>query len=196
MAEKLGLNHPWLVAIWPGMGHVALNAGVYLLAKLSMNVIAELEATELFDLEHVEVKEGIVQTPRRPRNRFFLWTEPTGKHDIVVFLGEVQPPIGKFTFCRQLIAFAKELGVERILTFAAMATQMHPKHAARVFGAATDPASLEELKRLELELLHDGQIGGLNGVLLGAASEAGMPGICLLGEMPHIFSQLPFPKAS
>src|SRR5262249_25405975 len=67
---------------------------------------------------------------------------------------------------------------------------------SRVFGAATDGDSLNELKRHELEVLDDGQIAGLNGVLLGVAAEAGMRGSCLLGEMPHIFSQLPFPKAS
>src|SRR5207245_1180264 len=77
-----------------------------------------------------------------------------------------------------------------------IATQMHPEHPSRVFGAATDRESLEELKRLELQVLEDGHIGGLNGVLLGAAAESGLPGTCLLGEMPHIFSQLPFPKGS
>jgi hypothetical protein len=196
MAEKPQLNHPWLVAVWPGMGNVALNAGIYLLAKLGMTVFAEFEAGDLFDVDHVEVKEGIVQTGRRPRSRFFLWTDPDKKHDLVVFLGEAQPPIGKYGFCRQLIAYAKELGVERVFTFAAMATHMHPEHRARIFGAATDRQSLDELKRLELEVLEDGHIGGLNGVLLGAAAESGLRGACLLGEMPHIFSQLPFPKAS
>src|SRR6516165_10395628 len=196
MPEKPELNHPWLVAVWPGMGHVALNAGVYLLAKLSMNLIAEFEANDLFDVDHVEVKEGIIQAGRRPRNRLFVWTDPKEKHDLVVFLGEAQPPIGKYAFCRQLIAHARQLGVERVFTFAAMATQMHPEHSSRIFGAATDRESLQELKRLELEILEDGHIGGLNGVLLGAASEDGLPGACLLGEMPHIFSQLPFPKAS
>jgi hypothetical protein len=33
-------------------------------------------------------------------------------------------------------------------------------------------------------------------LLLGAAAEAGLHGACLLGEMPHIFAQVPFPKAS
>jgi len=28
------------------------------------------------------------------------------------------------------------------------------------------------------------------------AAENGMRGACLLGEMPHVFAQLPFPKAS
>jgi proteasome assembly chaperone (PAC2) family protein len=196
MLEKVKLNHPWLIAIWPGMGNVALSAGYYLLAKLNMHVIAEFEARELFDVDHVEVKKGIIQTGRRPRNRFFLWTDPNQKHDIVAFLGEAQPPIGKYRFCHKLIQYARELGVERVFTFAAMATQMHPEQPSRVFGAATDNESLEELKRLELELLEDGHIGGLNGILLGAAAESGLRGSCLLGEMPHIFAQLPFPKAS
>jgi proteasome assembly chaperone (PAC2) family protein len=178
------------------MGNVALNAGVYLLAKLDMKVIAEFESSDLFDVEHVEVKEGIIQTARRPRNRLFLWADPEQKRDLVLFLGEAQPPIGKYAFCRQLIGHVRTLGVERVFTFAAMATQMHPKHRSRVFGAATDSASLEELKRLELEVLREGHIGGLNGVLLGAAAESGLRGACLLGEMPHIFSQLLFPKAS
>jgi proteasome assembly chaperone (PAC2) family protein len=196
MAEKAKLNHPWLIAAWPGMGNVALSAGYYLLAKLNMHVIAEFEARDLFDVDHVEVKKGIIQTGRRPRNRFFLWTDPDQKHDIVVFLGEAQPPIGKYRFCHKLIEYARELGVERVFTFAAMATEMHPEQPSRVFGAATDNESLEELKRLELELLEDGHIGGLNGVLLGAAAESGLRGSCFLGEMPHIFAQLPFPKAS
>lgn len=196
MAEKLNLKAPWLVAVWPGMGHVALNAGYYLLAKLEMHVIAEFEVANLFDVEHVEVKDGRIQAVQHPRNRFFLWTDSNQKHDIVVFLGEAQPPVGKYPFCKKLIEYTRELGIERVFTFAAMATQMHPEHRSRVFGAATDDQSFEELKRLELELLQDGNIGGLNGVLLGAAAESGLRSTCLLGEMPHIFSQLPFPKAS
>jgi len=47
-----------------------------------------------------------------------------------------------------------------------------------------------------LETLEEGRVSGLNGVLLAAAAEAGLEGACLLGEMPHIFAQLPFPKAS
>jgi len=196
MADQLKLNHPWLIAVWPGMGNVALSAGYYLLAKLEMHLIAEFEARDLFDVDLVEVKEGIIQTGRLPRNRFFVWTDPNKKHDIVVFLGEAQPPLGKYLFCHKLMEYAQELGVERVFTFAAMATEMHPKQRSRVFGAATDGESLEELKRLELEILRDGNIGGLNGVLLGAAAEKNLRGACLLGEMPHLFRQLPFPKGS
>jgi hypothetical protein len=41
-----------------------------------MHVIAEYEARDLFGVDHVEVKEGIIQAGRRPRNRFFGWTAP------------------------------------------------------------------------------------------------------------------------
>ena len=120
----------------------------------------------LFDVDAVEVKNGIIQPGAFPRNRFFVWTDPADKHDLVVFLGEAQPPVGKFMFCRQLIAFARQIGVERVFTFAAMATAMHPSQPTRVFAAASDEKQLDELKRLELQILEDGNIGGLNGVLL------------------------------
>jgi uncharacterized protein len=196
MPYEVKLNKPWLVAVWPGMGHVAISAGYYLMAKLGMHLLAQLSAEELFDVDHVEVKGGLIRTGRLPRSRYFVWIDPRKKHDIVVFIGEAQPPRGQYAFCRRLIEFARELGVERVFTFAAMATQMHPEHESRVFGAATDEESLAELKRLELEILEDGHISGLNGVLLGVAAESGLRGGCLLGEMPHIFAQLPFPKAS
>jgi proteasome assembly chaperone (PAC2) family protein len=196
MTEEIKLRDPWLVAVWPGMGHVALAGGYYLMAKLGMSTLAEFSARELFDVEHVEVKGGLIQSGRMPRNRFFAWRAPEGARDIVLFIGEAQPPLGKYAFCHKLIDYARELGVSRVFTFAAMATQMHPERDSRVFAAATDEQTLGELKRLELTPLDDGHIGGLNGLLLGAAAEAGLRGACLLGEMPHIFSQVPFPKAS
>lgn len=189
-------NDPWYVAVWPGMGHVAVNAGIYLLAKLHMTAFAEFDTSNFFDVEAIEVKNGLIQNPRRPRNRLFCWIDPAKKHDLIVFLGEAQPPLGKAAFCQELCRHARDLGVDRIFTFAAMATQMHPEHPSRVFVAATDEKRLEDLRKYDLELLEDGNIGGLNGILLGAAMENGLSGACLLGEMPHIFSQLPFPKAS
>ena len=196
MPDTPKLNKPWLVAVWPGMGHVAISAGYYLMAKLGMHVMAEFSPRELFDVEHVEVRKGLIHTGRLPRSRFFLWNDPQGKHDIVVFIGEAQPPMGKYAFCRKLIEFAQQIGVERVFTFAAMATQMHPQHEPRVFGAATDEATLKELQEQELEIQEEGHIGGLNGILLGVAEEIGVSGACLLGEMPHLFAQLPFPAAS
>ena len=94
MSSIMKLKQPWLVAVWPGMGHVALSAGYYLLAKLGMHQLSELSATTLFDVDQVEVKNGRIQPPQRPRNRFFVWHAPEDcERDIVVFItsiGQVQ----------------------------------------------------------------------------------------------------------
>jgi hypothetical protein len=65
-----------------------------------------------------------------------------------------------------------------------------------VFCASTDAALLEDLKAARLHALEDGNISGLNGLLAGAAANQGIPGVCLLGEMPHVFAQFPYPKAA
>lgn len=196
MAPHERLKDPWLVAVWPGMGHVAISAAYFMMSKLDMELLTEFPASELFDVDHVEVKRGLIQPVRRPRSRLFVWRDPEQQRDIVIFTGEAQPETHKYSLCQKIISFAQTLGVRRVFTFAAMATQMHPEHESRVFAAVTDASSLEELRDLEVELLESGQISGLNGVLMGAAAEAGLPGVCLLGEMPHVFLQFPFPRAS
>ena len=196
MEKEKYLNDPWLVAAWPGMGAVAISADYYLMAKLGMHLLAEYPAREFFDLERVEVKDGLIETRRLPRSRLFMWQDPQQRHDLIVFIGEAQPPSKGAEFCAQLIDHASRLGVSRVFTFAAMATQMRPEHDCRVFGAAIDRESLADFKRLNLEILKEGHISGLNGVLLAVAAERGLSGGCLLGEMPHVFSQFPFPKAS
>jgi proteasome assembly chaperone (PAC2) family protein len=178
------------------MGHVAISAGYYLMAKLDMELCAEISASDLFDIDYIEVKQGVLQAGRLPRSRFFLWRDPKKEHDLIVFVGEAQPPLGKYKFCQRLLELGVEWGVERVFTFAAMATQMNPGDQARVFSAATSEKLLQAIESHGPEALEEGRIGGLNGVLLAAALEAGLEGICLLGEMPHIFAQLPFPKAS
>lgn len=190
-----GLHNPWLIAVWPGIGQVAISAGYYLMSKLGMEALAEFAPRELFEVDHVDVKDGLIHPAQLPRSRFFLWIDPEQRHDIVLFIGEAQPS-GRLAFCHALVSFAKRLGIERIFTFAAMATSMRPERVSRVFVAATDPPTLGELKNKDLVVLEEGRISGLNGVTLGEAAAAGLQGACLLGEMPHIFSQFPFPAAS
>ncbi len=189
-------NERWLVAAWPGLGQVAATSAVYLLAKLAMHQVAEFNARDLFELEQVEVHGGILRAARLPRSRLFLWRNPRPGRDIVVFLGEAQPPTGKLALCARLLNAARGLGVRRVFTFAASVTDMHPNAPSRVFGVASDALSLDELRRHEVAIHREGRIGGLNGVLLAAAAEAGLPATGLLGEMPALAAQLPYASAS
>lgn len=196
MPTQEHLRDPWLLAVWPGMGGVSISAGYYLMAKLGMHLLVEFPAAEFFEMDQVEVKHGMILKKRLPRSRLFLWNDPDHKHDLILFIGEAQPPSRGGAFCRTLIEHAKSLGVRRVFTFAAMATTMRPKQDSHVFGAAIDRKTLAEFKQLGLDPLEGGNISGLNGALLGVAAGHGLHGGCMLGEIPHVFSQIPFPKAS
>lgn len=187
---------PWLIAAWPGMGNVAAISAGYLIQKLDMKPVAELPPRRHFDVPQVIVKSGVIMPPRLPRSVFYEWKNAKEGRDLAVFLGEAQPVSGAYTFAHELLDKAAELGVERIVTFASMASQLHPSQDPKVFGAATGEKTLADLRRMEVQLLDDGQIGGLNGVLLGAGSERGVPGLCLLGEIPFFAAGVPNPKAA
>ncbi len=186
-----------LVAVWPGMGQVAITAGYYLMSRLHMQESEALPASDLFDVEHVDVKDGLIVKSPPPQGRLFLWKNPKGQGDLAVFIGESQPPPGKnVAFCARLLDDAQKLGVREVYTFASMATDMLPSSPSRVVGVATDGAGVEMLKGHGVALLESGRISGLNGVFLAAAAERGLRGIGLLGEIPAMAAQIPYPKAS
>lgn len=192
--NSTGLN-PWLIAAWPGMGNVALIAAGYLISKLGMEPIDEVAPQDFFDLEQVRVQGGRIAQPRLPRTVFYRWRNPQGR-DLIVLLGEAQPSSGSFALARQILDKAAQLGVERVITFASMAGPIHPSSSPRAFGAATGDAALIDLHRVGVEPLEDGQIGGMNGILLGVAVERDIPGLCLLGEIPLFAAGVPNPKAA
>lgn len=189
-------SKPWLVAAWPGMGNVAVIAAGYLVHALGMKPVAEISPDGRFDVEHVEVKKGVLVTPRLPRSVFYRWNEPGGGGQLLVFLSEAQPAGQGYAYAQHLMEVAAKLGAGRVMTFASMASQLHPSSEPRVFGAVTQPDMLPDLQKLQVVPLEDGQIGGLNGVMLGAASEQGLPGVCLLGEIPYFAAGVPNPKAA
>ena len=93
MSDQPQLLHPWLIAVWPGMGHVAISASYYLMAKLDMELFAEISAPDSFDVDHVEVKDGVIQAGRLPRSRFFVWHDPQKRH-LSLARRRDDPPLG------------------------------------------------------------------------------------------------------
>jgi proteasome assembly chaperone (PAC2) family protein len=178
------------------MGNVGVGAAAYLVGKLGANMIHELTSQDLFDLDHIDVKHGMATPGRLPRSMFFLWHNPVGERDLLIFIGEAQPSARGLAFCHRLLEYAMQRRITRVFTFAAMATQLHPSDAPRVFGVATSRDLIDQLRPHEVNILQEGQISGLNGVLLAAAIERGLPGLCLLGELPFFAAGVPNPKAS
>ena len=186
----------WLLAAWPGMGNVAILAAGHLIQQLGCQLSSELDRPEHFDVLAVDVREGVVSTPRLPRSMFFRPVDPVGEIDLTVFVGEAQPSQGSYTFAQSLLNHAQRWGVDRVVTFASMASQLHPTDQPRVFGAATRAEMIDEMRGHEVAPLEGGQIGGMNGVLIGAAAGRGLSGLCLMGEIPFFAAGVANPKAA
>lgn len=196
MADAPTSNSPWLIAAWPGMGNVAVIVAGYLVRQLEMTQVGEMPAGDFFDIQEVEVKDGVIVPVQMPRGLFFRWKNTRGGRDLVVFLGEAQPAAGTYRYAQQFVRYVKDLGVERIVTFASMASALHPASDPKVSGVATDQEMLEELRKAEVHTVSAGQIGGLNGLVLATGVEEGIPGFALLAEIPFFAAGVPNPKAA
>jgi predicted ATP-grasp superfamily ATP-dependent carboligase len=191
------LRDPWLVAAWPGMGSVALAAASYLASKLGARPVAALARREYFDVSTIQVEGGVAKRPEPPKSTLFAApAQGRAGPDLLLFIGEAQPAQKGWEFCHELVDLALARGVKRIVTFAAMATPIHPSAVPRVFGVASDSTVLAPLGHNDVALLQEGQISGLNGVLVAAAAERGLGAFCLLGELPFFAVGIPNPKAS
>lgn len=192
------LNRPkhWFIAAWPGMGNVAVLAAGFLVQKLSLKQVGELKSPGRFDVGAVEVRNGLVSKPRMPRNLMYQTAEGAEGPKLTVFIGEAQPQSGTLAFAHELVGTARTFGADRIVTFASMAAQLEPATQPRVMAAVTSENLLEELTRLEVPALTEGQIGGLNGVMLGAAAEQGLPATGLMSEIPFYAAGVVNPRAA
>lgn len=197
MADELPLQDPWLIAAWPGMGSVALAAASHLVAKLGAREVDVVAPGEHFDVTGVTIEGGVARRAAPPKSALFA-APAAGRAgpDLLLYVGEAQPSSRGYEFCHRLLDRALARGARRIVTFAAMATPLHPAADPRVFGVASSAALLPVLARNEVAVLAEGQISGLNGVLVAAAAERGLEAFCLLGELPFFAVGIPNPKAS
>ena len=189
------LKKPVMLAAWPGVSDVAMEVAAYLLDRMDAKEFAELNPAEFFTPVGIQVRDNVVQVPVFPVNKFYLIKTPKGKSDIIVFCGEAQPDHNHYELAKEVLDVAERFKVKRIYTCAAAMVQ-HSVQKSRVLAAATDSKLVGELKQFDITLVGDFQIRGLNGLLLGAARERGMEGICILGETPQYAAEMPNPIAS
>lgn len=187
---------PWLVAAWPGMGNVAVIAAGYLADQLDVEQVADFPAEPYFDINEIEVNEGVLQPIEMPVAAFFRWKNPGKGRDLILFISNAQPTNNSLKYSRDLLDLAQKYDVERVVTFASLAAGIHPTDLPKVFGVATTQDTLDELRAVEVPPVDIGQIGGMNGLILAVAAQRGLNGICLLAEIPFFAIRLPNPKAA
>ena len=116
---------------------------------------------------------------------------------MIIFLGEAQPPLEYAEIISgSIVNFVKKYKGKIMFTFAAKPEPTEHKNPSAAWVSATDEDVLKEFKGLGLKVLKEGQISGLNGIILGVAKRRGLKGACLLGEIPFYTVQIENPKAT
>ncbi|MDP2731226.1 MAG: PAC2 family protein [Dehalococcoidales bacterium] len=190
------LKSPVLIAAWPGIANVSMLVATYLERKLNFKRLAEIKAVHFFDPIGVVVIDNLVEAPQFPQSRFYYWKNEAGKSDIILFIGDDQPAARGYELANCVLDVALKFQAKRIYTCAAAITRIHHSEQPKVWGVATAPHLMAELKEYDLVQRGNLHISGLNGLLLGVAKERGVGGICLLGEVPAYATRIQNPMAA
>jgi len=191
------LKNPCLICAWPGMGEVAFKAAMYLVQQLKAEEFAEILPESFFYLTASAIKEGILNLPPLPTNKFYYCKSAMAKHDLIIFVSNAQPDLNKVEeYCRRILGLAKSYNVKMVAGFAAMPQAIEHTQQPNVWLVSTSKKINENLKKYNFSILPEGQISGMNGLFLGIAKKEGFDGFCLLGEIPLYTIQIENPKAS
>ncbi len=189
------LKSPIFICAWPGMGEVAYKTALFLKEALDLKVFAKLEAQGFFKPQAVIVEKGIIELPTIPAG--FFYYKKFSPSDILLFLGEAQPPLEKAEdLAKEIIKYVKRFKVKMLISFAAKPEAIDHKSDSSIWISATSAKIIENFRSYSLKILQQGQITGLNGLILGVAKRQKIEGVCFLAEIPFYTVQIENPKAT
>jgi proteasome assembly chaperone (PAC2) family protein len=207
--HKPDIRVPSLVAAWPGIGNIGLIAINYLKNRLTAEEFGELQTWHFFFPKSVTIKDSVLQDMEFPTGKFYY---KKTKRDLIFFLAEMQPSDEDeiYEMANLVLDVAEEFGCQRVYTAGAAVAPIHHTARPRVWAVPNNKALIGEVRSYKNTILMSdlddkkgqGNITGLNGVLLGVARNRKMEGICFLGEVPMYIAHFPgpytilYPKAS
>jgi uncharacterized protein (TIGR00162 family) len=169
---------PVLVCGLPGSGYVGKLAADYLVTVFKAKKVAEIYATSF--PPHVNINEQGIGL----RLKGDLFHAETGQqNDLLVFTADAQPSTsdGEYSLADAVLKLARSMKTKQVFSLAAYITGNFVKDR-KVYGTATASAVLSKLSGNGVQVMKEGGISGMNGVMIGMAKLHGMEGVSLLGE--------------
>ena len=207
------LKEPVLIACWSGIGNIGLIAGDTLRRMVEAEEFGEIEPQDFFYPKKVLIINGEIVDLEFPGNKFYF--KRMEKRDLIFFIGEEQPTLGEKVYAEGTKAYqmanlvldvAEKFGCKRIYTSGAAVAPIHHTLMSRVWAVSNKINLIPEIKNYKnIVLMSDierregqGNISGLNGLLLGVAQKRDIEAICVMGEIPAYLQGFPivYPKAS
>lgn len=196
------LRNPYFIVAWPGMGEVAFKSATYLVEQLKAQEFARIVPENFFYLTGSIIKDGLLSAPELPYSKFYYWKNPQARagndsSDVIIFVSNAQPDLARADeYCKSILSVAASFKARLIISIAAMPQPIDHTQDPAVWVTGTSQEVNERMKRLNVRILSEGQISGMNGLFLGLAKSQGFDGFCILGEIPLYTIQIENPKAS
>lgn len=174
--EMPKLEKAHLICGFPGSGYVGKLAIDHIIQELNAELIVDIYAASL-PPQVIIRHDGTVELMKIS----LYYCNKEGK-DLLLLTGDSQPimPDAEYTLTDAIFEMLK-VDIEIVFTLAAYITGVFV-NKPKVYSAATDKGLVDQLKDKGLEVMDNGSITGMNGIILGLAKLRGTKGICLLGE--------------
>ena len=196
LGDRPELHDPILLVAfegWSDAGDAASTALSWLRDRWASEPLAEIDGEEFYDFSETRPQvrlDGDVRTIDWPYVEL-TWGNDAGR-DIVALSGS-EPHTRWKTFSRQVLDIADALGIDMVLSFGALLTDVPHTVDTRVIGTSTDPGLLEAHG-----LQRSGYEGptGIVGVLHDAFGAVGTRTASLWAPVPSYVPGAPSPKAA
>ncbi len=181
---------------WNDAAESASNALGHLITVWDARPIGELDPDEYYDFQvnrpsiSVDVSPGVSRVTW-PTTRFYAARLETGRD--VVLMRSVEPNMRWRGFCEEILTACQSVGVEQVITLAALLGDAPHTRPVPVKGTSID-AGLRE--RLNLEPSSYSGPTGIVGVFQDACAQAGISAASFWAAVPYYVAQPPCPKAT
>jgi uncharacterized protein (TIGR00162 family) len=179
--EIPALSNPLFICGLPGSALVGKLAVDHLVQELPCEHLAEVYLDGMAPQVFIE-SDGTVSSLN---NDIFFWKSRIKEvPDLVLYTADAQPATqeAEYQLSETVIEYvAKKFKSDQMITLGAFVTGAFSKDP-KVYAAATDESLVRKISSKGCEIMTEGSITGMNGILLGIAKLKGMKGYALLGE--------------
>jgi proteasome assembly chaperone (PAC2) family protein len=193
------LRHPALVCSFKGWNDAAESATAalsFVSSKWGAERLGAIDPEEFYDFQVTRPTVRLIEG----QTREIEWPElviesasPAGAGRDVVFLSGAEPNLRWKGFSATVIAAARELGVELVISLGALLADIPHTRPVQITGIAADPDLVERLGFSQAR--YEGPTG-IVGVLHDACARAGLLSASLWAPVPHYVATVPSPKAT
>ncbi|HEX6294285.1 MAG TPA: PAC2 family protein [Nitrososphaeraceae archaeon] len=108
---------------------------------------------------------------------------PLSSKDLILLTGDSQPvvPGSEYVLSEQILDLITKFKISNIYSLASYVTGTFVNDP-KIYGTATNPEIVKSFRAFNISTLDNGNITGMNGLILGLGKLRGIEGICLLGE--------------